>query len=412
MSAPASAVEIDEASTRPQSTTGSEPAQHGSKPHSDGGRSLVPVQTRSERFAAAAVTAFSPVTGFEPAWKYSPVAKLRPLIDGHLDGSPIDHAIEHSAGVTVEWMDRQDARVGSAGLPEEKASANAWSSVERALAITVIGEEAEVLTLTRSEVTGAARAAHTVITAQKHSSGTVTFLNTGTAQLSENVEIVLEDGAQLTVVSIQQWADDAIHLASHFARIGRDARLKHILVSLDGAIIRVNTSVHLDSEGGDVELFGAYFVSAAQHIEQQVFVDHVAANTKSRVTYKGALQGRDARSVWVGDVLIRQTAAGTDSYEQNRNLLLTEGARADSIPNLEIETGDIAGAGHASASGRFDDEQLFYLQTRGISEQEARRLVVRGFLAEIIQKIGSDGLEARLASAIEDALVPTGAPQS
>ena len=413
MSAPATAVELDETSTtQPPVSTGSEAALHGAKPHSDGGWSLVPVQTRSERFAAAEVTAFATVTGFEPAWKYSPVAKLRPLIDGVLDGSTIDHTVEHSSGVTLEWIDRSDARVGSAGLPEEKASANAWSSFDQALAITVTGEEAATLTLDRSAVTGAARAAHTVITAKKHSSGTVTFLNTGSALLSENVEIVLEDGAQLTVVSVQQWADDAIHLASHFARVGRDARLTHIIVSLDGAIIRVNTSVHLDSEGGDVELYGAYFVSAAQHIEQQVFVDHIAANTKSRVTYKGALQGRNARSVWVGDVLIRQTAAGTDSYEQNRNLLLTEGARADSIPNLEIETGDIAGAGHASASGRFDDEQLFYLQARGISEQEARRLVVRGFLTEVVQKIGSPDLEARLASAIEDALVPAGAVQS
>ncbi|MBC7518047.1 MAG: Fe-S cluster assembly protein SufD [Microbacteriaceae bacterium] len=412
MSAPAGTVALDEAtpsSTPGAVTGGSEPAQHGSKAHSDGGWSLIPVQTRSERFTSADPGAFAAVTGFEPAWKYSPVAKLRPLIDGELDGSAIEHTLEKSDEITVEWIGRADARVASAGLPEEKASANAWSSFDQALAITVSGEEAQSLTLARSMLGGAPRAAHTVITAAKHSSATITFLNTGSARLSENVEIVLEDGAQLTVVSIQQWADDAIHLASHFARIGRDARLKHIIVSLDGAIIRLNTSVHLDSEGGDVELYGAYFVSAAQHIEQQVFVDHVAANTKSRVTYKGALQGRDARSVWVGDVLIRQTAAGTDSYEQNRNLLLTEGARADSIPNLEIETGDIAGAGHASASGRFDDEQLFYLQARGISEQEARRLVVRGFLAEIVQKIGATELESRLAEAIEGALVHEGA---
>ena len=112
------------------------------------------------------------------------------------------------------------------------------------------------------------------------------------------------------------------------------------------------------------------------------------------MTYKGALQGAGARSVWIGDVLIGNAATGTDSYEQNRNLVLTDGTRADSVPNLEIETGDIAGAGHASATGRFDDEQLFYLQARGIREDEARRLVVRGFLTEIVQKIGSPELEA------------------
>ena len=143
-------------------------------------------------------------------------------------------------------------------------------------------------------------------------------------------------------------------------------------------------------------LLGAYFADAGQHLEQQVYVFHDAPNTRSRVTYKGALQGDGARTVWVGDVLIGPKAVGTDTYEQNRNLVLTDGARADSVPNLEIETGDILGAGHASATGRFDDEQLFYLQSRGITEDEARRLVVRGFLAEIVQQIGSPALQERL----------------
>ena len=114
-----------------------------------------------------------------------------------------------------------------------------------------------------------------------------------------------------------------------------------------------------------------------------------APTPRGDVLYKGALQGAGARSVWIGDVLIGPDAVGTDSYEANRNLVLTDGARADSIPNLEIETGDIRGAGHASATGRFDDEQLFYLQARGISEDEARRLVVIGFLTEIVQRSAS-----------------------
>src|SRR5690606_31683811 len=134
--------------------------------------------------------------------------------------------------------------------------------------------------------------------------------------------------------------------------------------------------------------------------EQRVYLHHEAANTRGRVNYKGALQGEGARTVWVGDVLIGRDAAGTDSYEQNRNLVLTEGTRADSIPNLEIETGDILGAGHASATGRFDDEQLFYLQARGITEDEARRLVVLGFLTEIIQKIGNAEIEQRLLDSV------------
>ena len=186
---------------------------------------------------------------------------------------------------------------------------------------------------------------------------------------------------------MQEWDDDAVHLASHFATVGRDARFRHIVVSLGGKVIRLNPSTHLIAAGGDAELFGLYFADAGQHIEQRVYVEHVAEHTKSRVNYKGALNGEGARTVWVGDVLIGAHAAGTDTYEQNRNLVLSEGTRADSIPNLEIETGDILGAGHASATGRFDDEQLFYLQARGITEREARRLVVLGFLSEIVQKV-------------------------
>ena len=155
-------------------------------------------------------------------------------------------------------------------------------------------------------------------------------------------------------------------------------------------------------------MYGLYFADAGQHLEQRVYLHHQAANTKGRVNYKGALQGTGARTVWVGDVLIGREASGTDSYEQNRNLVLSEGTRADSIPNLEIETGDILGAGHASATGRFDDEQLFYLQARGISEAEARRLVVIGFLAEIVQKIGDPALEEYLQGRIESELSGAG----
>ena len=142
-----------------------------------------------------------------------------------------------------------------------------------------------------------------------------------------------------------------------------------------------------------------------------MFVDHNAPHTKSNVDYRGALQGRGAHSVWVGDVLIRKVAEGITTYESNKNLVLTDGCRADSVPNLEIETGEIAGAGHASTTGRFDDEQLFYLRSRGISEAEARRLVVHGFFADIIRKVGVPEVEERLLAAVEAELaVNVGVP--
>ncbi|WP_420811047.1 Fe-S cluster assembly protein SufD [Diaminobutyricibacter tongyongensis] len=391
------------ATTPTPTTTASGPTaeQHGIKKHSDGGWGVVPIQTRSERFHSTNVEDFPAITGREATWKYTPVARITELTSSELDGSPYDVTTTDTAGVTIEWVGRDDARVGKAGAPEERASANAWTSFEKALVVSVTGEDDKEFTLTRSELGQGARGAHTIIEAAPFSRATVILQNTGAAHLTENLEILVGESAALTVVTVQEWDDDALHVATHFASVGRDAFLKHIAITLGGGLVRLNPAAHLVGSGSDTELLGAYFADAGQHLEQQVYVFHDAPHTRSRVTYKGALQGVGARTVWVGDVLIGPKAVGTDTYEQNRNLVLTDGARADSVPNLEIETGDILGAGHASATGRFDDEQLFYLQSRGITEDEARRLVVRGFLAEIVQKIGSPALQERLTDAIE-----------
>ena len=165
--------------------------------------------------------------------------------------------------------------------------------------------------------------------------------------------------------------------------------------------MRVVPTVRFGGPGGHAELLGVSFAGEHQHFEGRLFVDHNEPNCTSRVMYKNALLGESARTVWIGDVRIRPSATGTDTYEMNRNLLLSDGARADSVPNLEIETGNIAGAGHASATGRFDDLQLFYLQSRGIPEAEARRLVVRGFFADVVERIGIPELEQQIMTTIE-----------
>lgn len=381
--------------------------QLGYKKHTDGGWGVVPIQTRSDRFRSTDVADFPALTGREAVWKLTPIDRISDLIDGELDGGEYAYSATAVDGVDIRWVDRDDTRIGTAGTPEERGSANAWTRFQKALAVTVSGEEAKTVRIDRSQFGIAPRAAHVLIEAKPFSSALVILENTGSARLSENVEILVGDGADLTVVTVQQWDDEAAHLASHFTVVGRDARIKHVVVTLGGSVVRINPSTHLNSSGGEVEALGLYFADAGQHLEQQVYVNHDAPHTRSRVTYKGALQGEGARTVWIGDVLIRQTATATDSYEQNRNLVLTDGTRADSIPNLEIETGDIAGAGHASATGRFDDEQLFYLQARGIKEEEARRLVVRGFLTEIVQQIGDADLQARLEVAIEEELSGT-----
>jgi Fe-S cluster assembly protein SufD len=192
-----------------------------------------------------------------------------------------------------------------------------------------------------------------------------------------------------------------VQVSHHHAQLGRDAHLTHVAVTLGGSLVRLSPTVRYAGPGGDAELYGLCFADAGQHLEHRLFVDHDTPKCRSRVRYKGALQGDGAHTVWIGDVLIRPEATGTDTYEYNRNLVLTDGARADSVPNLEILTGEVAGAGHASASGRLEDEHMFYLMARGIPLEEARRLVIHGFFGELIAKIDVPELRDRVAAAFD-----------
>jgi Fe-S cluster assembly protein SufD len=243
--------------------------------------------------------------------------------------------------------------------------------------------------------------AHLVIEAGADSSATVLLRHTGSARYIGDVEIIVGANAHLTVVSLQEWDDGAIHLGQHEAVVGANATYRHIAVSFGGQIVRLQNTVSYADEGGSAELLGVYFSDSGQHLEHRLFVDHNHPKGVSHADYRGALQGEGARSVWVGDVLIRPEAEGIETYESNKNLLLTEGCRANAVPNLEIETGEIVGAGHSASTGRFDDEQLFYLKSRGIDEAEARRLVVRGFFAAIIDRIAIPDVTETLMAVID-----------
>jgi len=367
---------------------------------------FVPVQTRSARPRSTNVDDFAPVTGRELEWKLSPVKKLNPLIEGYMDGSAYDIDVSGEGG-TAEFIPVADAKRGIAGLPEDRLIANAWSQTAEVLQVTLSGDTHTTVKIERSELGALPRAAHTIIHAQEGSQTTVVFGSTGDAVLGETVEIIIERGASLELVNVQEWNAGSIHYAAHFATVAQDARLLHTVASIDGDIVIVNPSVRLEGQGATGEMYGVYFADHTQHLEHRVFAHHVGPNTVSRVTYKGALHGKGARTVWIGDVLIGPDAVGTDSYEQNRNLVLSEGTRADSIPNLEIETGDIQGAGHASATGRFDDMHLFYLMSRGVPEIQARRLVVQGFLIEVIQKITDDATREHLMDRVTNKLQAT-----
>ncbi len=367
----------------------------------------VPAKSRSERTRSFNVADFPPVNGREEEWRFTPVKQLTQLLTDEKSAVELSVSRELPAGVDVSQISLDEARKLGVPSPEDLPAviaANRASSVTR----YDIGEGVELESPAIITTEGASSEGpvhnHTVVTVGANASATIVIKHTGHAQLSELLSVIVGPGARVKLVTLQLWDDDAVHLAQHDAVVGKDAQFTHIAITLGGKIVRLNSNVSYDGPGGEAQMLGLYFADAGQHLEHRTYVDHNTPNATSDVLYKGALQGKDARSVWIGDVLIRPEAKGIDTYELNRNLVLTEGARADSVPNLEIETGEIEGAGHASSTGRFDEEHLFYLMSRGIDEKTARRLVVRGFFNEVIQKIDIEQIEEVLTEQIEEEL--------
>jgi Fe-S cluster assembly protein SufD len=361
------------------------------------------VATRMSAPPSFDVADFPVPHGREEEWRFTPLERLRGLHDGTAQASgSLKADVSAPDGVTVETVARDDARLGRAGKPVDRVAAQAYSSFEKASVITV-PKNTQLTEPIRVGLhgEGGVTFGHTVFELGAFAEAVIVIDHTGDAVRSANVEFVLGDGAKLTVVSLQDWDDTAVHCSQHNALVGRDATFKSVVVTFGGDLVRLNPYVRYAGPGGEAELYGLYFTDNGQHHEHRLFVDHDSPHCRSDVAYKGALQGEAAHAVWIGDVLIRKAAEGTDTSELNRNLVLTDGARVDSVPNLEIETGEIVGAGHASATGRFEDEQLFYLMARGIPEAEARRLVVRGFFAELVQQIGLPDLEERLIAKID-----------
>lgn len=345
-------------------------------------------------------------TGREEVWRFTPLRRLGALLsDAERIGAGLEWDNVLPAGVTLEPISAARARELAVEAPIDRISAlaarNSAGGVELAIGSGV--ELSEPIVLTGTGLGGDV-AEHLVITVGAFAVATIVIRYQGTATFADKTDLVVGDGAKVTFVTIADWDADAVHGGHHAVSVGRDAQVRTVTASLGGDVIRLAETARFAGPGGSLEQFGVYFVNAGQHIEHRMFVDHNAPHTVSHVDYRGALQGEDAHSVWVGDVLIRKVAEGITTYETNKNLVLTDGCRADSVPNLEIETGEIEGAGHSSTTGRFDDEQLFYLRSRGIPEDEARRLVVYGFFADIIRRIGVPEVENRLMAAVESEL--------
>ncbi len=350
-------------------------------------------------------------TGREEAWRFTPLKRLGGLHDGtakledrnslSYSGSVNDVSFERLSRELVPTLTEIDDVIVS----------RIRDHVSDVAVLTVKADSEITEPIYLNRIKGglvSAELSRVQIRIESHAKATVIIENNGGTILAEDIEISVAPGASLTFITLQEWETGSIHAARHHAVVDRDATFKSIVVTVGGSLVRMLPTVDFIAPGASAQLLGVYFATSGQFFEHRMFVDHKVPNAKSRVNYKGALAGDQAHTVWIGDVFIRAAAEGTDTYELNRNLLLTDGARADSVPNLEIETGEIVGAGHASTTGRFDDEQLFYLMSRGIELEDARRLVVRGFFNEIVSEIGVEEIQDRLMHRIDDELAKAG----
>ncbi len=349
-------------------------------------------------------------TGREEAWRFTPLKRLRGLHDGSATPGQRHSLVTKTALPTGVTFVRESLNplASTDDVIIERVRESATDVAH--LSIAPNAQVSEAIFLSRSlGALDTAEFSRVRISLGSHAKATVIVENIGDTVLAEDLEISVAAGASLTFVSLQEFDSNSVYTAKHHAVVDKDASFKSITVTVGGDVVRILPTVEFIAPGASAELLGVYFATTGQFFEHRMHVDHAVPNAKSRVNYKGALAGKDAHTVWIGDVLIRAVAEGTDTYELNRNLLLTDGARADSVPNLEIETGEIVGAGHASTTGRFDDEQLFYLMSRGITMENARRLVVRGFFNEIISEIGDEAVQERLMDRIDGELERAGA---
>ena len=217
--------------------------------------------------------------------------------------------------------------------------------------------------------------------------------------LSSAVEVIAREGAQVQYVALQRLGRGAFYQSTQRTLAERDAKLDTLNVSLGGSVSRVDLNARLLGPGANSDMLGLYFGTADQHFDYNTSQDHVAPNTSSDLLYKGALDDH-SRAVFRGIIRVHKGAQRTDAYQKNRNILLSPDARADSLPNLEIEADDVK-CSHGATVGELDSEAKFYLMSRGLTRTQAERMVVLGFLGEVLDKLPLGGVVEKVTRAIE-----------
>jgi Fe-S cluster assembly protein SufD len=212
------------------------------------------------------------------------------------------------------------------------------------------------------------------------------------------IELIVEQGASLRYVNLQNWGHEVWHFAHQKAHVGREGKLQWTIGALGARLAKVNQHVALTGPDATVQVNGVMFTEGRQHLSYNTHQHHAAPYCRSDLLYKAALQDR-SRTVWRGMIRVDRNAQRTDAYQRNDNLMLSRDARADSIPGLEIEADDVR-CTHGSTSGRVDDQQVFYAMTRGYTRREAVRMIVAGFFQQIFDRITIESVRDALGEAI------------
>ena len=266
--------------------------------------------------------------------------------------------------------------------------------------------ELPLQTLTYVDADGAAVFPHTLIVVGANASCTFIdrYVSPDLDRAFSNAvtEIVVGDGARVRYASIQDWGAGVTHLGVQRAQVGRDAEIRTLAIGFGADLARAEAETILAAPGGFSEMLGIFFADGDQHFDHRTLQDHVAPNCQSDLLYKGALRDH-SRAVYSGWVHVRPDAQKTNAMQTSRNIVLSEHAKADAIPNLEIEANDVR-CGHAASVGPVDDEAIFYLQSRGIPREDAERLIVTGFFQEVLDRVTIDEVREGAEVAIADEL--------
>jgi Fe-S cluster assembly protein SufD len=388
--------------------------------------------------ATANLDRLPPLTGEEEDWRFTPPADLGLTGDAPTGGGAIDADLAAAAGpraATLTLADGAPAPVAAGELPngvivaelgqaliehedlvrahlyrligfdDRPGALNAANWAAGTFVYVPRGVEVALPTETLLTATGAAGAVfgRTLVFVEAGAKATVIdrYRSADLAvpvTASTATEIVVADGGELEHLSLIEWGTGVRHHARITASAAKDARVRSVVVTLGGDVVRVEATHIAAGPGSDSRALGLFFADDHQHFEHRVVARHEAPQAYSNLLYKGALKDQ-SHTVFFGNLVVPPGAPGTDAYQTNRNLVLNEGARADTIPFLEIETAEVK-CSHAGAVGRVDDEHLFYLRSRGIPKETAKQLIVLGFLQEVLEHVRLDEVRHELEAAV------------